>query len=295
MKLDKGFSLFEVLLSLMLILTLGLALLERQLYLHQLIQQDINRAKSLHSSGNKKERGYSLLEVLFGLFLSSIMMLSFTQMYLATKRHYLHTQHLLESSLELQWVRDWLSHSIRSAGFTPCMSIDNLETIDMRNKSRKFKALEIQNSPQPLIQSNRMKERFNELKYMLSSNQMMISKTIKVHENKPLLIADCEHAEVHQILNAVDLKTQSLLTLTQPLKYSYTPPTYIGEWLEEKWFIKLNSIGVKSLYHKITQSEEVTPLIRDMRIKKQSKQLIDIELVLDKKEKHQLLVAVRGK
>ena len=70
--------------------------------------------------------------------------------------------------------------------------------------------------------------------------------------------------------------------------FSYTGTTYIGEWLEEKWFIKNNA-----LYYHLWQSEELTPLVHSLQTTKKQN-LLEITMELETNQTHQLKVAVRG-
>ena len=245
----------------------------------------------------REQNGFSLSEVLISLFLASIIMTMLTQFYLSIKRQYIQAQEVLAVSFDLQWVSDLLSDSIRRAGFTPCLGIDQLKVIDRRNFPRVISGLKVQNKPQQSIQVNRMSEVFTQAVTIHSSTELIVSDSIVFHEQRPLIIADCEHAEVHQLFGIEPVGSGYLITLAKPLMFSYGSSASVGEWLEEKWYIKSNAKGIRALYYQMIQTEELTSLVHSLQIKEQrvhERRLIEIIMGLDQDNTQQVLVAVRG-
>ncbi|MFI4918818.1 MAG: PilW family protein [Legionellales bacterium] len=246
----------------------------------------------------RRQLGFSLSEILISLFLSGIIMTMLIQFYLNSKHQYLKTQKLLVKSFDVQWASALLADSIRRAGFTPCVGIDQLTRVDGRDVSQTISGLIVQNQPHAFIKVSRMSEVFSPVLTIQGLNQLTVPQGILFHQQRPLLIADCIHAEVLQIqrIDKSDFGSY-LITLTKPLVFSYTTPAYVGEWLEEKWFIKNNSSKASALYYKSVQTEELTPLIHSLTIKEQTAQgrrLLAISMGLDEDKTHQMVVAVRG-
>ncbi|STY29671.1 Tfp pilus assembly protein PilW [Legionella wadsworthii] len=242
------------------------------------------------------QRGISLAELLISLFLASVMMLILIQLYLNSKKEYLEIEKTLERQFDLQWVSNLISDSIRRAGFTPCLSIDRLQIIDHRNHQNKIQSLRIQNEPNPIVQVNRMNEQFSKI-IQIHGAKILVQNPAKVHKNRLLLIADCEHAEVIDQFNIEKNKETSLITLGRPLFFMYDNAAYIGEFFEEKWFIKKNLQNKNTLHYTLLQTEEVTPLVHSMKVqvrRLKEKQLLQISMELEGKEKHQLKILVRG-
>lgn len=243
------------------------------------------------------QSGIGLSEVLISLFLASLIMTTLIQLYVSNKRQYIEAQKLLGVSFDLQWISDLLSDSIRRAGFTPCLGIEQLKAMDRRSFKKNIPALIIAQNPEQLIQVNRMSESFTRVIDILSPTRLIVSDGNLFKELHPVLIADCEHAEIHQILRVDKLEKSYLVILTQPLMFSYTPSVYIGEWFEEKWFIKQSDKKKTALYYKLFHTEELTPLIHSLAIKKKhinEKELITIVMGLDNNKAQQIVVAVRG-
>jgi hypothetical protein len=246
----------------------------------------------------KTHLGFGLPEILISLFLSSIIMTALTQFYLNTKHQYMETQKILAKHFDLQWISSLMADSIRRSGFTPCVSVDQLITADRREKPQIISGLKVYNQPNSMIKISRMSEFFSSMVNIVGFNQITVAKGAVLHEKRPLILADCKHAEVHEIqrINKLDFGGY-LITLSKPILFSYTETAYVGEWLEEKWFIKTNSRKVNSLYYQLVQTEELTPLVHSLEIIKRTayqRQLLEVNMGLDENKVHHFTVAVRG-
>jgi hypothetical protein len=225
------------------------------------------------------------------------MMTALMQCYLNSKSQYLHAQKVLATRFDLQWVSDLLTDSVRRAGFTPCLGIDNLHAIDRRKGLQTVTSVQIENKPRQFIQINRMNEWFVPIVRIINPTQILVPRTVEFNEKRPLLIADCEHAEIHQLASIESLPRNYRITLTKPMLFSYEPVVYCGEWLEEQWLIKKNARGKDALYYHGAQTEELTTHIHSLVVNSQwihGKRLFEISLNLDEDKKQQLVVAVRG-
>ena len=218
--------------------------------------------------------------------------------YLNSKNQYLSAQKQLEVSFDLQWVSDLLTDSVRRAGFTPCLSLDNLQVIDRREGlQHAITSIRIDNKLKQLIQINRMSEWFVPVVRILNPTQILIPKSIAFNLKRPIIIADCEHAEIHQLAGIEILPRNYLITLAKPMLFSYEQVAYCGEWLEEQWFIKKNTKGTNALYYHAAQTEELTTHIHALEVNSQwvhGKRLFEINLHLDEDKTKRLVVAVRG-
>ena len=245
----------------------------------------------------KCQNGISLIEVLVALFLISLISASLSRLYLSNKEQYMKAQELLEAGFDVQWISDLLADSVRRAGFTPCLGVDQLTVVDTRNKTQVVSGIKSSSMPKQLLQLNRMSELFANVDVTKNSSKIFIPGSLTLKVQRPIIIADCYHAEIHQILNIDKTPQGFVLTLASPLVFSYPSISYLGEWLEEQWFIKSNPEGIASLYYRLHQSEELSPLIHSLELKKQvlhKKQLLELSLGLDGKKIHRIQVMVRG-
>lgn len=238
-----------------------------------------------------KQFGFTLSELLISLFLASLLSSLLIQIYLLNKKHYSTLHQALAENFELHWAQDLLVASIRQAGFTPCLTIEHLQVVDRRASNKQFSGQSLEIRPQE-IQSNHMAEQFGLLRSRLNKQELIVSSGASLRVGQALLIADCQRAEVHQIIHKKKLSHGVLLTLAKPLLFSYSSLTYVGQWLEERWFIKKNLVGIAALYYHQAHSEELTPLIHSMAIKANEEGLVEIEWDLGK-NKHTFSVVVR--
>jgi hypothetical protein len=239
----------------------------------------------------KQQSGLSLSELLISLFLASIISSVLIQFYLSSKSEYRKTQKILSQVLDVHWVIDLLSDSIRRAGFTPCLSLDQLIVKDQRTNKAVIQALKIENTPRQLIQISRMHEYFSQVKHA-TANQIWASNTYSFNEKHPVLISDCEHAEIHNVLNIKQFSRSILITLEKPLAYSYTNSAYVGEFIEEQWFIH-----EESLFYRLSHTEEISSLIHSLSVYQQKvhdRLLIEVTMGLEDKTVRQFKVVVRG-
>lgn len=225
-------------------------------------------------------RGFSLTEILISLSITSIVIAVLLQLYTSTKHQYLEIARLLENNYEIQWVRALLSDSIRKAGFTPCLALDQLEVKDRRTHAQPVASVLWANAPEAFIQTQSMSENFTTVLGIENSRQLRLASTNSIHSQQPIILADCFHAEIHDPQSLFNAKDTVLLTLAQPLAYSYIEPIYIGQWVQEKWFIKKQATGRASLYYRRSKNEELSPLVSRMeveQVEKRGRRLIQVK------------------
>ncbi|AUH72531.1 PilW family protein [Legionella sainthelensi] len=245
----------------------------------------------------KKQEGMSLSEVLISLFLATVIITMLIQFYLESKHQYLEIEKVLEAGFDVQWVDDLLSDSIRRAGFTPCLGLDQLKVIDHRNYKNNIQALNVGNQPIQFIQVRRMKENFAKLIKVESPTTLLVQHVSSLNEKRPLLIADCNHAEIHELIGIKQQVNETRIILKKPLIHFYETSAYVGEFLEERWFVKKNVKRQNALYYHWVQTEEVTSLVHSLSMEKQfnqNKQFLEVTLGLENDKTHKIIVAVRG-
>ncbi|WP_115706948.1 PilW family protein [Legionella sainthelensi] len=245
----------------------------------------------------KKQEGMSLSEVLISLFLATVIITMLIQFYLESKHQYLEIEKILEAGFDVQWVDDLLSDSIRRAGFAPCLGLDHLKVIDHRNYKNNIQALNVGNQPTQFIQVRRMKENFAKLIKVESPTTLLVQHLNSLNEKRPLLIADCNHAEIHELIVIKQQVNETRIILKKPLIHFYETSAYVGEFLEERWFVKKNVKRQNALYYHWVQTEEVTSLVHSLSMEKQfnhNKQFLEVTLGLENDKTHKIMVAVRG-
>lgn len=245
----------------------------------------------------KLQSGFGLTEILVSLFLSTIIITSLIQLYLNVKRSYLEFQKVLEVHLEIQWITDLLTDSIRRAGFTPCLGVDHLVSMDMRHFGTSLRGIKWVQSSVQSLQINRMSEIFSERISFISPTELTVASPVVFNKHRSLIVADCQHAEVHQILKVDKLAKGQKITLATPILYSYDEATFVGEWIEEQWMFKPNAKGVNTLHYRSIQTEELSALIHSLSVYGElihGRQYIKINMNLDKNQPHEFSAMVRS-
>ena len=219
-----------------------------------------------------KLQGISLIEVLISLFLASLLTTAVMHHYLVSKREYLHKQNVLEQVFELQLVNDLVRNSIRSAGFTPCMGINSLQTLDRRNGRSGLSAIEKGIKKNGSLSINRMSEHFATVRGFINQTQLLLSPDVAFQKEDIIMIADCYHAEIHEVVNSQKTKAGLILTLMKPIVFQYVTPIYSGEWKEEVFFIKEDNQGYLALFYRNKKAEVLSSLINKMTVNLKSTQ-----------------------
>lgn len=212
-----------------------------------------------------KSGGFSLLSVLISMLLSSLIIILLTREYLTVKQHQQRIQQSIDDALDMQHVAGVIRSSILQAGFTPCLGINHLEAIDARNAKQPLIA--IYTAPVTgALHINRMSSQFEVVTKLLSSTQLSVSPLFGIKPDKPIMVADCYHAEVHNVAQVVTHSNEQILTLQNPLLFNYEMPVYIGEWINEVFFIHKGARGALSLYYKGAHTDELSSTIKAMTI-----------------------------
>ncbi len=208
-----------------------------------------------------KQQGVSLVELMISALLASLLLALVLQQYLVSKRQYLRLYARLEQDIELQTINDLLRDSIRKAGFTPCRGINSLQSIDRRNGKTALAAVATSVGKRDGLAITRMSEDFTTVMRRLNPKQLLLRSNVHFAAQQVILIADCYHAEVQPVLDARKTSAGTILTLSNNLAFDYIDPIYLGEWLEEAFFIQKNQQGKSALFYQFKRPEELSDQI----------------------------------
>jgi len=243
------------------------------------------------------QKGIGLLDIVISLLLSSLIMIALMKHYLNTKQQYHFIQTVLEEATELQLVGDLIKDSTRKAGFTPCLSIDYLMTLDQRNAHQHLSSIKITNGKESSLQINRMSEHFNVVTEFLSGTRLLATRFEAMTKEHPVLISDCYHAEVQNVVDVKHTSNGQIVMLAQPLAFEYEPPVYIGEWVDETFYMHSQAHLPTTLFYKANHAEELTSEVHGMDLTLQTHQghmLLSVKLGLNKTHTYDIDVMVRG-
>ena len=214
-----------------------------------------------------KQRGVGLPEMLIALLLAMLISTITLRHYVLAKHHYLRVQTALEESDEWQGVIELIRDSSRKAGFTPCVSLSHLITLDTRNDAHGLTALKV--GPQT-VHIHRMSEVFDVVLERPNPSEFIVTNEVTIRPGRPVLIADCFHAEVHQVKATWPMKESQRVVLSKPLAFVYHPPIFIGEWVEEQFFVAKKAHAKGALFYHRNHTDELTDVIQTMRAEMQN-------------------------
>ena len=243
-----------------------------------------------------RQEGVGLSELLIALLLASLTTMVLMRHYLNTKQQYSHIQTALEQSIDLQLVTDLIRDSARRAGFTPCSGIDHLMTIDRRKSRRKIVAIEVGRDGDPSLHINRMSEHFDTVIKALGPAELLTSDLQTMYRGQSILVADCYHAEVQSISQLRHTAVGQRITLAEPLVFTYQDPIYIGEWLEETFYIHPGGASQGSLFYHLHHAEELTTVVHQLSAHMETyhgRTLLQVTLGLDNMQTVKLETMVR--
>lgn len=233
---------------------------------------------------NDKQAGLGLPEMMISLFLSGMITVALMNQYVGIKQHFLRLQAAMGEALDVQWAGELIRDSIRHAGFTPCLNLDNLIVQDQRNSPMHLTAVELGSD----LVIHRMSSKFNVVVGEPSSTYLQTTRDAILHTNQSILIADCEHAEVQNVLAVHNAQNVQYITLEKPLAFHYQPPIYVGEWLQERFFVR--RLG---LFYQQEHVDELTDQITSMSLKQLASR-IQVMFRTKSGQVYELETAIRG-
>lgn len=247
---ERGFSLIEVLVTLILITSISLALLKQQWQISRLRIQIQQQNLTWLQEHNHKEQGFSILECLIGMTIALTILTIFMQQYVQIKQQTELSRQNIQQLSRMQTVLQILENSGHQAGFTPCLPIAHLQTFDHRN-GQTLQAFHLEIAESFKLTLQRMAHFVPVLSHS-ESHSFTVLDQWRPRAHVPLIIADCQHAEV---LDGYQIKSNAI-QFFQNLKFKYHPPIYLGEWLTESFWVKPNLTGKPALFYQVHQQAE---------------------------------------
>jgi len=185
--------------------------------------------------------------------------------YMQIKAHVSEAKGKLEQALEVQFISDLIRTHVRRSGFSPCMRIEHLMAYDHRYHRSFINAIEMN---QHGFMMGRMYEVYERVTSFLDLKRIQVTRNRRLLRKRPLLIADCFHAEIMQSAEIQLKDREQIISFTEPLKFQYHPPVYVGEWVETQFYTEAKTHEAHNLYYKIQQRTEVlSPLVRAIKIR----------------------------
>jgi len=204
----------------------------------------------------RKFAGFGLTELLVSFFISTLLILILTQHLLSVSRQYHQIHATLDQAMELQWVFDVIRDRVHHAGFTPCRRLDHLIVADTRDSPESLLPIEVETGEHIKLNLRKMNEAVLTQVIIQTNVVFFINQSVRLHVGRPILIADCMHAEVHDIDSIQPTRGGKLVTLKKPLVFDYEPEVYVGEWMSEAFYFK------QGLFYKQHRADKLTSQIK---------------------------------
>lgn len=216
-----------------------------------------------------KQRGISLIELLISLSLASFILLLLIQQYVWVKQNYQRMQNEWNEMNDLQAIVDLMRDRVQHAGFTPCANVEQLKTIDPRDGHALF-AIATQDDR---LLINYMSESFALVFALWNNQQLVIAPSQALAEQlreRPIIIADCYHAEIDSVAMITSMRDGILITLRHPLRFNYHSPIYVGEWVQSSFFMRKTSQNERSLFYQHDRADALSSIIKNFVVQLQS-------------------------
>jgi|GEM_PF-5627591 len=240
-----------------------------------------------------RRTGFTLLECLIALIITSFLVTAFFRNYLNVKNHFNEREGIETLTEESQIIHSLLETDLQGTGFSGCMQWDNHSPVyDNIQKKWLTSPLSVRNADDPDLPKN-IRERVKpetqviEIREMdffldtLSNTASFGSTHVMLNENENsslksnnfVMIADCLHAEVNRIIKITHSNNQKEIQLESPLYFSYDKGSYIGNYKNTIYFVgdthrtfNNNEILYGLYLNESEKSEEITDFISDMKI-----------------------------
>jgi len=206
----------------------------------------------------RKQAGFGLTELLVSFFISTLLILILTQHLLSVSRQHHQVHATLDQAMELQWVFDVIRDRVHHAGFTPCRRLDHLVSIDTRDVPESLMPIELDQEHHAKLYLRKMNEAAITQASIKTNTVFFMNKSVSLKPDRPIIIADCTHAEVHDVERIEPTRGGHLVYLKKPLVFDYEPQVYVAEWMVEAFYFK------KALFYQQHRADKLTSHIKSI-------------------------------
>ena len=206
----------------------------------------------------RKFAGFGLTELLVSFFISTLLILILTQHLLSVSRQHHQVHATLDQAMELQWVFDVIRDRVHHAGFTSCRRMDHLISIDTRDMPESLLPIEIEQGSHAKLYIRKMNEAAITQASIKTNTVFFMNQSVSLKPDRPVIIADCTHAEVHDVERIEPTRGGHLVYLKKPLVFDYEREVYVGEWMVEAFYFK------KALFYQQHRADKLTSHIKSI-------------------------------
>lgn len=177
----------------------------------------------------KNIKGISLVEQLFALTLSCLILSGVITIYLATDHQYHIQNGILSIQENSRVILPFVSRQLQTAGHIGCAKLNNQVSI---NSSTSF-TLSLQNRIESYQDTDRKESsdgftiRYKNINSAMLINDMTDFSTLQISTESSLkagdilMISDCQHADIFQAMQSIKQKGSSIILTKKPLQHRY--------------------------------------------------------------------------
>lgn len=197
----------------------------------------------------RSDDGFGLIELMISMALSCLLMALLVALFFSSRQHYDIAQTIMQRQSDRQLVNELLRNSIRGAGFTPCRGLTHLQT-----HGQAMTAVRLNVGEHKALELSRMGEPWYKVATIINPSGLQLETTAGWAVGQRLLLADCFHAEVVTVAHS----DRTRVYLERPTRFSYSGTSYLGPWLQERFYTRLNSDNAQALYYETRHAEELS-------------------------------------
>lgn len=198
-----------------------------------------------------RQKGLSLIELLYALVLSLCITAFLLQIYSTENHVYTKYQRVLDARFETLYVSDLIADSVHHAGFSACLSLANL---DFGEESLYFQPLSFNDQ---VLHVQRMATEFAEIVSLDNPFSVQIYPKKPWRVGQKLIIADCSQARWNSIQSIEHRGNSSVLVFKKALPAVFKTPVFVGLWMDERFFLKQGTFYYQNQKHKEPLTEDI--------------------------------------
>lgn len=224
------------------------------------------------------ESGFSLIETLLAVFISSVLLLGVVRLMTAVSRNEQHINQSLMLQEKKQFLQQYFGNEISVAGYIGCAS----KVLRGSCIKQPFTITGAGSSQRIIVE--KMQAPILSLKYAVFNGNKIVLQGVssRIKKNKALLIADCRHCDLVTInkISRSQAKKQMILTLNKKVNFPEVSSTTVAMDQTIEWYVKKSS-GVYRLYEKQgSRGEALLDNVNGLKAKLLSPQSLQLSLTL---------------
>ncbi len=222
-----------------------------------------------------RQSGLGLPELLLGLLLSSLLMSLFVSVFIQHKKQHHSFIARIDQDEELYLTVDMINEAVKMAGFSPCRNLQQLKAIDRRQSDKLIKPFLLEKNQ---FSSARMASQFISVLPVEGGVFLRTHGSLSLKKGDAIILADCYHAEVHELASLRRFHDGLQLQLKEPLFFNYPSHAFTARFLYERWMMKSVNRQPQLYYELNHHGESWSDKVSELSFNIIDKNLIQLKL-----------------